>query len=372
MLDPKIKRFRLAATMADHSPFSLGRVLGPLQDMADEDPRLELVLPPFRSDGQVDLGWPWLGQCDALLLVNAVWDLHAAMGALASLMGKPVWCDYGDDPFTVQYRNPGYDSFAARAAIMQIVTSCVKGANITSVATDMVRQSFPKELQEQICLVPEACRWQPSTEKRQKVVSWRGAAGHDEDVEPFLQAIREVARMKEFEDWKWVLFGCPPKTLLLTLSEALGESLYEPADGSPHVFKRLLESPFWPTPFHQNLAWRNQCPYIHIVPLPSNPFNLGKPPNAWCEATSVGAVTLGPDFPEWRPCKGMVGYISPDHFRHQLIGLMQSFNDGAMHPGAVASQAEVYPKWTLREANKTRWAILNRLAKASKTVAWQE
>lgn len=353
-----INRFRLGVFWPDPSaPFSLGRCFGPLLEMAKEDHRLEIIHPEHTPEGKLNGNWHWLLRCDALYMQNPVWDCHAAIVATAKMMGLPVWSDWGDDPFTVRFRNPNFDAFSDKENMSGVIEWVVRNSDVNSVPTALTRASFPA--QERVLIIPEACRWPAWSLPRQKIVSWRGMSGHDEDVESVLPELCEVAG--EFADWKWILLGDPPKRMIQKMKEAAGE---DPLDPKPT--DRILVAPYWPTPFHMAMAWGQKAPYLHIVPLADNDFNRSKPPNAWMEATAMGAAVVAPDWPEWQ-VPGIVPYGGNSHlpahsFADALRRELRSWNGGALHPNVASSRADIYPKKTLRAVNELRWKVVNKLA----------
>ena len=361
-LEPSCKKFRLAVSWTDPAiPFSLGRVVGPLAMMTKEDPRLELSLPQASPHGGLDVDWHWLEQCDALYMQNPISDAHSSLISLAKLMGMPVWSDWGDDVFSVHPTNPNYAAFANRAELRENIAAIMRASDICTVPTETTRKVFPNP--DRLAVIGEACRWPQQTKTRQKIVSWRGMSSHEEDVLSVLPEWQAVAADPKYADWRWLLYGDPPWRLKAALSEVLGE----PWEGDVYGNKRLLIAPPWPTPFHMFASWAGWAPYLHVVPLADNAFGRSKPPNAWMEATAVGAATIAPDFEEWQVPGCLHYHTSKLEFKDKvpfgqaLRQEMDTFKDGALHPAAVSSQAEIYPNLTLTAVNQRRWIVLRKL-----------
>lgn len=354
MLKPEIKKLRLGVYAGDpNTALSLSRALGPLMDMARQDPRLELVL----AD-PANLNWSWIGRCDAIFMEQPYTDQHVNCVGTARMLGVPVWVDWGDDLFHVNPENHALlvdPSMADEALMRENVGSLCEMASVVSVVTETLRATYAEEAAKRgaaskFVLLPEGCRWPAWLGERQKVITWRGLSSHDGDVASVLDELCDVAADKEFADWRWALFGTPSIKMQKRLQAVLGE-------------KRLGVVPYLPTPWHFMHAWAALKPFLHIYPLPENEFNVCKPPSVWLEATAVGAAVIGPDLPEWSRCHGLIRY-TPSLFGARLREELRKWDGGKPHPAVSQARCQVYPNETLAEVNKRRWAILNKLAGA--------
>ena len=68
--------------------------------------------------------------------------------------------------------------------------------------------------------------------------------------------------------------------------------------------------------------------WLAVVPLKDNLFNHAKSNLAWIEATCAGAMTLAPDWPEWRR-PGVSNYESPLNFKKLLRERLEACRSAA-------------------------------------------
>ena len=107
---------------------------------------------------------------------------------------------------------------------------------------------------------------------------------------------------------------------------------------------------------------RQVSPWVNIVPLARNDFNLAKSNLAWLEGSAIGAATLAPKWEEWlRP--GVVNYDGPHEFSNRLKGLLDKFgeqdqNSSVLH-NVNDSRHCISEEHTLEHINRMRWEILN-------------
>lgn len=391
-LDSDVKAFRLGVlNPIENSAFCHGRILGPLQAMAREDRRLEIVMPTRPAENnEWDLAallHTWILGCDAIYVQNAFTDVHVQVIGTARAAGVPVWVDYGDDLLNVRPCNPSWAQFSNVEVTRQIIAQVIKLADVTSVCTETLRNSFP--LPERIVVIGDCCPWPASELPRRKIVTWRGMSSHEEDIDSVLPELCNVAADPLFADWEWVLFGDPRWNLVEKLVRAAGK-------------ERVMTSPYWPTALHFMEAWKGIAPYLHIVPLADNEFNRAKTANAWFEATAIGAAVIGPDLPEWR-MPGMIHYSTgtivhggtqsfeevlrremarfaelrsanvssaachvsgggePPRANVETASTIAKLGNGAMHPNVFGARQAIYPAMTLKAVNQNRWAILRKL-----------
>ena len=359
------RRFRLGLVCPDFSqPFSLMRVAGPFEQMASENPNLQLVYPNRDAAGRPELTWDWLLRCDAVFYYEVMGDAHVHHMALARMMGKPVWAEFVDDPFSVRPNNPGFPGWHDHEIVKDNIAAAVNVAHVVTVTSEPLREVFKRQLAlkngngDKFLVVPEAALWPPVDLPRQRAVSWRGLGSHIEDTDSVLEALASVAA--EYAGWDWVLLGEPSRGLI----KALRSATQEKEEGT-----RVKVSPFWPSPFEMIRAWSGQSPFLHLTPLAENEFNAGKSHLAWLEASAIGAAVIAPSFlTEWRQ-PGVIPYRSGSlvtgdgqTFREVLAREMNRFDSGKPHPAVAEARAAIYPARTLPAMNRRRWAILKRLA----------
>ena len=343
-LPENISRLRLGLVInSPNDARSLSRQMGPFTAMARQDPRLEIVLPRTGLDGLSICDWDFFSSCDVVHFLDPFREADLTRIRLARMCGAKVWADFIDDVFSVRRSNPSWVGFANRDQISKVVSTVTAEADIVTCTTHPLRERLPNK--ERVVILPESCRWPAVNAPRRKLVTWRGMSGHAEDVESVIEAVREVSHLPQFSKWEWMFMGEVPWKL---------------ADAVPT--QQLITVPVHP-PFEWFQLWSQRAPFLHLVPLPDNPFNRSKSCLAWLEATAVGAATIGPNLPEWQNCKGLIRYNDPADFKQVLRKEMEQWDNGKMHPAAIESREDVYPKRTLEAVNEYRWIILNKLCR---------
>ena len=180
-------------------------------------------------------------------------------------------------------------------------------------------------------------------------MSWRGGQSHEVDLCPVLNEVVELAKDPQFGRWEWCFLGDVP---------------WQAKQKIPP--QRVLAD-FGAEPWLYMEALDRLEPWVHIVPLEFNRFNMCKSNLAWLEASAAGAIVVAPDLPEWRK-PGVFLYRNPEHF-----GPGAERSDGSLHrrdPRVGAqSQAHIKENLRLEQMNQKRWEILNELyERKSKTV----
>jgi hypothetical protein len=344
-LDKDVLKFRLGVYANQPGDArSLSRLLGPLQLMAKQDPRLELVLPHRTTDNSGwDLDWQWFSQCDAAIMLDPYTEGDVRRAQLARACGCALWVDYVDDLMHVRPSNAVYMSYANRSAVEANIKAIMRQAAAVTCTTETLRLALPDS--DRIRVIPESCRWPACDLPRKRVITWRGFGSHNEDLEIVLPQLKELSRLPSFVNWEWAF---------------IGEPLWKIFDGIIPPDKMVFAPPM--SPYDLMNRWGGMAPYVHIVPLADNTFNRSKTPLAWLEASAIGAAVLGPNLPEWTKCPGLTRYCNPEDFGQQLRALVESFDNGKLHPAALESRRMIYPAWTTPIVNRKRWEVLAALA----------
>lgn len=343
MFNNGITRFKLAVLTADPNNVSgIKRTYGPLQMMAREDRRLEIVLPNKTADGQWDLSFAWLAGCDALYTFDPFSDRHVEVIALAKTLGLPVWAEWGDMLTAVRPSNPNFHYYADTTRVQKIIHHVEEQAAVVT---------LPAESLKALLKHPEKSRYIAPTVPfgywggpRQRVITWRGLSSHEEDIESVQEQLFELSRLPQLSNWDWIFMGDPPWRVCNIIKS-----------------ERLVIIPYLPSPFHSMAKWDSFKPFLNICPLADNPFNRGKTPEAWMEAACIGAACIAPSYlSEWhRP--GCILYDTPRHFASCVLEACAIFNKETLHPNVEIARAAMEKDHSLAEANRVRWEVLNEL-----------
>lgn len=373
-LPDHLAKFRLAVWCGDPAtPLSHSRVFGPLNQMVRQDCRLEIV-----RDWAGNRDWPWLGGCDALFLEAPYTQEDLVAVQRAKDLGLPVWLDYGDDLMLVDRSNAAWLAFSDVKALRENLTELLGHADVVTCATETLTEAYRKlesrNSGSKIRVLPEGCQWRPSELPRQRIITWRGLASHADDLPQFAAELISVLNEPQFKDWCLLLFGDPAITTIAA-NHLTG--------GQWHI--NLAVAPWFNSPWGLMRAWTGARPFLHLCPLPDTPFNRGRPPSVWLEATAVGAAVLAPDhLPEW-DVPGMIRYYGgnlvtngranfADTLRRELSRFSQNsetqkpdspsefMTSGFFHPAVASARAAIYPERTMPRVNETRWEILRGLS----------
>jgi hypothetical protein len=391
-LHPDIQRLRLGIqnTVGEH-PYGWMRIHHGFGTMMREEPRLTAVwnrMPQIGADVMMEFVNSFLEQIDAMFIENPRTEIEMYMVLVAKELGIPVWCDWGDDILSLEPTHPTYQSYAGDDLMRKCMTKIIENSAVATVATDAMKETFP--CSDKLIVLPDECRVKCYNQNRKKVISWRGMASHNEDVDSVLEQLCDVARDPLFHDWRFLLMGDPPPKLWVELSKAVGEDhkVVNTGQGT-----RVIVCPYLPTTVQMYDYWAGFAPFLHIVPLQDTVFNKGKSPNAWLEATGIGAAVIAPDFlSEWdvpgviKYSNGKLDYSGKRDFgsvlRHAMIQWLDLPGQaapkdkfqirGTMHPNVVSARQRVFPDWTTEAVNKKRFAILNKLMGYANVSKYQE
>jgi hypothetical protein len=340
---------------------SLYRARGPLETLARRmGGNLRLQINP-------DASWASMKSCDAIFMQRCHLDHHQQIVDLAVDHRKPVWADYDDDLFTVPPSNPTYPIYG-NPKIQANVTGILAKCDVLSVSTHMLAAKFGAILKSfagidhkirgakldptKIVVVPNAYDTEilePITmlTKRpepRKMVVWRGSGTHDKDLMTFTAPMAEV--IASHLDWNFNFVGSPFWWTIEQLGAIPGIK--------PNTI--TVAPPIDPIQFF--IFLREVRPALMIVPLDDCPFNRAKSNIAWVEATHAGAVTLAPDWEEWRR-PGIINYKDRADFGR----LMGEFLDGKIDADAHWFQSRdfIVQNLTLTKVNHLRELILRNL-----------
>jgi hypothetical protein len=282
--------------------------------------------------------WAVMKSCDAVFLQRPMTDSHVAILHLAKVNRKPVIVDYDDDLYAVPMSNPTFRIYNKPKA-QNNVTTLIAKADIVTVSTQAIARKFEKILAGlakaetrdpdwdlrpgKIHVLPNAydtellTKLEPGAPRKtppRKVICWRGSGTHDADMwsvaEPFCKAFGKHL------DWTVNLIGQPFWMFVDRMDKIPG------IKPTSNVIVESLD----PINYFEFLAQLQ--PALMIVPLEDIPFNHAKSNIAYLEGIHAGAVTLAPDWEEWRR-PGVINYKDPEDFGAKLDAFMAGKFDAA-------------------------------------------
>ncbi len=313
----------------------------------------------------LNVNWATLKGCDVIFLQRPATLDHVRMVDMAKANRKPVWIDYDDWLYGVPHSNKASRLYN-NPAIQNNMSSIIAKADVISVSTPhlagLVRsiierikkgsQSEPGLIldPDKVIVVPNAydedllADLKATKERQSKHLAWRGSGTHDKDL---LGVTEELARcVSNHKDWTYTFIGEPFWLSLEILDKAAGE-------GSNNI--QVAETI---DPVEYLALLRITKPAIMIVPLDDCDFNRSKSNIAWIEATHAGAVTIAPDFEEWRR-PGIINYKDAADFERKMESFLRGEIDGEKH--WRLSRDFILDHLTLRDVNNVREGILLKL-----------
>ncbi len=298
---------------------SLYRGVGPLQLLGRTD-NVRIMITN-------DMDWTTLKGADMVFFQRPALPDRVAAMRMCKLNGKRVWVDYDDNLHAIPLCNRRYPTYG-HPEVQHNIATMVALADHVSVTTDHLAESMCHLLRQfpnngdfilnpsKVVVIPNAYdpEIQPDLTKdrrpRRKHVIWRGSDSHCKDLMVHTKEICEA--IAAHPDWTFEFLGEP---FWWTIEEI--RKIAKPQQVSvtramdPIEYFRYLE---------------RQSPSLVIVPLEDIPFNRSKSNIAWIEATAAGAVTLAPDFEEWRR-PGVMTYNTPADFGKKLDVALSSTID---------------------------------------------
>lgn len=286
------------------------------------------------------ISWSDILLCDAVFSLRPCSPEHLKLICAAKDLKKPVWVDFDDDFSSIPKANPASKVYN-NDKVQSCVKDCISLADIVTVTTGFLKERLAI-LNKNIVVVPNAIDTDilpPRQKESNQVVLWRGSATHDEDLNFYTTEIVEIA--KKYPNMSFEFLGFP---------------FWNTMNQMPKENTKILSPVDIPVYFHALSTIR---PKVMQVPLMDSPFNRSKSNIAYLEGCYGGAVTLAPDWNEWRH-PGCVGYKSKDDYWYQLEQIIQMSPSDAMSASASGWEY-ILDTLTLSKVNKIRKEILENL-----------
>lgn len=214
--------------------------------------------------------------------------------------GIPVWIDYDDFLFDVPTDNPTYTLYMD-SSVQRSLVEIIRLADVVTVTTRELKRLLQVKVKDGLlaekvyvvpnALLPELKALQASHDvAREKVrFMWRGSHTHQRDlIEVAGQILSFNERNEKSIEWRFL--GYNP----FFLTDRMGEN-------TTVIHSVKIDD------FFSFLGKVN--PNFMVVPLSDSSFNRAKSSIAYVEATLGGAITIAPDYEEWRR-PGVITYKS--------------------------------------------------------------
>ena len=302
---------------------------------------------------QIIQTWDFLSVFHMVFILRPFGEEHRNLMRTCKQFGIPVWIDYDDLLTDVPIDNPAWMSYGndgARKIIKEIMELCT----VCTFSTPFLMNKMGKDILHKSHVVPNAHNKNilraPAEFAPHKKVMWRGSHTHARDLKEFEGPIREALRtyQKKAEpnsgDWNLKMIGMTSMHI----------SDYIDVEYTPYMEKNT---------YFRHLSELNAS--INIVPLSHRPteidFNKSKSNISWIESTYGGAVTLAPDWEEWRRpgiinYKGNTPYEVKVDFHKKLTAMI----DGEYDLKSLHQQSWQYiqDNLTLEQTNEDRYKII--------------
>jgi hypothetical protein len=300
---------------------------------------LRRVIPEVRVEQIANTGWSCIRKYDAIFVQRPTTKEHLAIIESARTCNIPTWLDFDDDFTCIPTDNPNWSTFSDPQVQKNLQDAC-RLANVITVTTESLKTTLG-QFNQNVLVIPNAyddyllgeCK---PTERRAPTILWRGSNTHQNDLLKFKAEI--VATAQKFPDFEWHFLGYYPFFL---------------TDGMRHQFHKAMS-------INKYFALiRYLRPALLFCPLVDNQFNQAKSNIAWLEATYAGAVTVAPNFPQWRQ-PGVFNYTDAESFLTQMECAINSLN-GEVNAYTQLSAEKVRKSFSLSVVNQLRGSVLHAL-----------
>ncbi len=299
---------------------------------------------PSPRPGESSTEWDYLNIFDMVYITRPTGS-HAADIVKACILYKiPVWVDFDDLLTDVPIDNPAHIAYRGKH-INENLEYILNGCTFATFSTQYLMEKMGHKILHKSHVIPNAmdmelfCR--PTMPGNSKKIIWRGSTTHERDLWEFHGIIRDVVRESQQKNSGWSMEFMGMNPIYLTD--------YIDAYYTPYMSKNA---------YFGYLSRVN--PRINIVPLSHRDqeidFNKSKSNISWLEMLYAGAVTLAPDWDEWRK-PGIVNYTSKQDFGEKLIAMMKG--DYNLELLRQQSWQYVRENLTLEKTNEERYRLIN-------------
>lgn len=287
--------------------------------------------------------WAELMPYDILFMQRPAHPDWLALAKYCKNLGMKIWVDHDDNLFELPPYNRVVDTYDEK--VKRVMWDLMSLADVVTVSTPAIQKYFeglniksvviPNALNDLINPMVESYN---QTEGIQQIV-WRGSETHQADLYAVQLQVREAITIRPSTLWSFIGFN----PWHITMDQHESKWQYVKQEDIMIYYDKL----------------KALKPQLMHVPLIMDGLNICKSNIAWIEATAAGAVTLGPDWPEWqRP--GIIHYRDLEEYQKLLI---DPFDEEKMKVNWEASRDYINENLLLTHVNKQRVEILNELTK---------
>ncbi len=299
------------------------------------------------SGAHINHNWDFLCVFHMVFMLRPFGEEQLSFMKTCKQFGIPIWIDYDDLLTDVPLDNPAWPAYGnenSRRIINEMMSLCT----VASFSTRFLMEKMGKDILDKSVVIPNALNQNilrfPSEFYPHKKVMWRGSHTHVRDLKEFEDPIRVTMRtIQQRKDrlpneWNLKFLGM----------NSIHISDYVDVEYNPYMDKN--------TYFRHLSELRSS---INIVPLSHRPeeiaFNKSKSNISWIESTYGGAVTLAPDWDEWRK-PGIINYKDKNDFSQKLTAMIDGKYDLKSHH--QKSWQYIQENLTLDQINEDRYNLI--------------
>lgn len=274
-----IKILEILPNATDGTSFYRGR--GP-NSLLEKTYRGEFQFIPVDPNRAIE--WDNLLKVDMVFMQRPIYDVHVKTAERCRRMGIPLWIDYDDLLTEVPPDNTFHGQYEAFKHNVKLLLDY---ADMTSVSTPFLGERLADIGGNKFVTIPNALHPMfglPNIESMNEGVFWRGSPLHLRDL---MEVSDTLGLIQEETGFHLTMMGYAP-----WFFKNSGIKYDHAPYGDLLDYYGLLAKRQW-----------NIC----IVPLHDSNFNRSKSNIAFLEACYAGAMTIAPDFEEWRK-PGIINY----------------------------------------------------------------
>lgn len=316
---------------------SIYRQWGPMRDLENQG---HCVLRNMPDEPKHVTNWTLYRGADLLMISRpaSAHDLYVAIEAKKHHL--PIWVDIDDNLFVIPDDNPSFGYFNEDAK--KNASQVLQMADVITCATVHLKQFIKDNLKRDAIIVPNAQQEVHFKHRRQfqrtKNILWRGSPSHQADMLYYQNEL--VKLVEKYMDHEWTFMGM-----------------------NPFFVSRYIKNA--PVQWAKSINFIDFMPQINKLSPTFNfhtmvdcEFSRTRSNNGWQETTLAGAVTIAPDWPEWRR-KGIHNYKDETDFKDRFCELLEMSDHDLKHLHAQSLQYvsdNLLPKINLK-----RLEIINNL-----------
>lgn len=312
------------------------RAMGPFAQMRQKE-EINLVFTQA-------VDWSIVEMVDMVFMQRPHAKEHRQIAELCRDREIPLWIDFDDLLLDVPSDNPAHGIYSS-PDIKENIVQIIRLATVVTVSTPQLKRCLQLEkhcLNERIYVIPNALEDRLAKKavphKHSSRFCWRGTNTHQRDVASYAGEIIEFAKKNQHTLFNWV--GWNP--WFVTDGMKARQAVVVPGMLITQYFDFMMKL----------------NPSCQIVPLDNNMFNQCKSNIAWIESCLAGAVSIAPDWEEWRR-PGVFTFRTPEQFTEAMeVCLNEPELTKASHK---QSWDYIQENLLLSKVNQTRIRIMHAL-----------